>query len=38
VISGELAFRNHLGGHTDAPDWPVFLEFASRYLKAAAAR
>ncbi len=31
LISGELAFRNHDGGHTDAMDWPVFLEFAQRY-------
>lgn len=31
LISGELAFRNHEGGHTDAPDWPVFLQFAQRY-------
>jgi len=31
LIAGELAFRNHEGGHTDAPDWPVFLHFATRY-------
>jgi hypothetical protein len=31
LISGDLAFRNHEGGHTDLPDWPVFLQFASRY-------
>jgi hypothetical protein len=29
--SGELAFREHNGGHTDMPDWPVFLKFAQRY-------
>ena len=34
LISGENAFRNHEGGHTDAPDWPVFLEFAKRYFDA----
>jgi len=33
LTSGELAFRYHAGGHTDAPDWPVFLQFAQRYLK-----
>ena len=31
LIDGELAFRNHDGGHTDAPDGPVFLKFAQRY-------
>jgi hypothetical protein len=31
LMSGELAFRDHEGGHTDAPDWPVFLRFARRY-------
>ncbi|GAB4049315.1 alpha/beta hydrolase family protein [Spirosoma litoris] len=30
LIDGELAFRNHEGGHVDSPDWPVFLEFAKR--------
>jgi hypothetical protein len=34
LVAGELAFRNHAGGHTDAPDWPVFLQFARKYLKA----
>ena len=33
LINGELAFRNHEGGHTDEPDWPVFLEFAKKYFK-----
>ena len=33
LTSGEIAFRYHAGGHTDAPDWPVFLQFAQRYLK-----
>ena len=31
LLSGNLAFREHVGGHTDAPDWPVFLAFARRY-------
>ena len=34
LTSGENAFRNHEGGHTDAPDWPVFLQFAQRYFNA----
>ena len=33
LTSGDLAFRYHSGGHSDAPDWPAFLQFAQRYLK-----
>jgi hypothetical protein len=33
VIQGELAFRQHKGGHTTGPNWPTFLEFADRYIK-----
>jgi hypothetical protein len=32
LIDGNLAFRQHSGGHTPAPNWPTFVEFASRYL------
>jgi hypothetical protein len=32
LISGDLAFRQHSYGHTPQPNWPTFLEFASRYL------
>ncbi len=34
LIEGDLAFRQHSGGHTPAPNWPIFLTFASRYIKA----
>ena len=34
LVSGDLAFRQHPGGHTPAPNWHYFLEFASRYLDA----
>ncbi len=34
VVQGDLAWRQHELGHTPAPNWPVFLEFASRYLNA----
>ncbi|MGB6687895.1 MAG: hypothetical protein WBE76_08640 [Terracidiphilus sp.] len=34
LISGDLGFRQHSGGHTPAPNWPAFLEFASHYLHA----
>jgi hypothetical protein len=33
LIEGDLAFRQHSGGHTPAPNWPTFITFASRYLK-----
>ena len=31
--SGDIAFRQHNGGHTVGPNWPYFLQFASRYFK-----
>ncbi len=33
LMEGDVAFRQHSGGHTDAPNWPVFLKFAERYVK-----
>jgi hypothetical protein len=33
LTSGDIAFRQHSGGHTPGPNWPTFLEFASRYFK-----
>jgi hypothetical protein len=33
LIDGDIAFRQHSGGHTDAPNWPIFLTFAERYFK-----
>jgi len=33
-ISGDIAYRDHNGGHTDAPDWPAFFNFAEKYIKA----
>jgi hypothetical protein len=32
LVSGDLGFRQHPGGHTPIPDFPTFLSFASRYL------
>jgi len=32
LIDGDIAFRQHSGGHTPGPNWPTFLAFASRYL------
>jgi len=33
LMDGEIAFRQHSGGHTPGPNWPIFLEFAARYFK-----
>ncbi len=33
LIDGDLAFRQHSGGHTPAPNLPTFILFASRYLR-----
>ncbi|MBU6299737.1 MAG: acetylxylan esterase [Alphaproteobacteria bacterium] len=34
LISGDVGFRQHHYGHTQAPNWPVFLKFARKYLHA----
>ena len=33
LINGEIAFRQHKGGHTTGPNWPTFLRYADRYIK-----
>jgi hypothetical protein len=33
LIYGDVAFRQHRGGHTNGPNWSSFLMFASRYIK-----
>jgi len=33
LMDGDIAFRQHSGGHTTGPNWPTFLNFASRYLQ-----
>ena len=33
LMDGELAFRQHSGGHTTGPNWPTFLSWADRYIK-----
>ena len=35
LIGGDIAFRQHSGGHTPGPNWPTFLTFASRYFSRA---
>ena len=33
LIDGDVAYREHTGGHTDGPNWPTFMQFAAHYLK-----
>ena len=33
LMDGDVSFRQHSGGHTPGPNWPVFLTFAERYFK-----
>ncbi len=34
LIGGELAWRQHEGGHTSGPNWPAFFEWIGQYIKA----
>ena len=38
LIGGELAWRQHTGGHSVAENWPSFIEWASQFIKAPTAR
>jgi len=31
LVNGDIAFRQHSGGHTPGPNWPTFIAFADRY-------
>jgi hypothetical protein len=31
LLDGDIAFRQHEGGHTVGPNWPFFIKFAERY-------
>jgi len=31
LITGDIGFRQHNGGHTPGPNWPVFIQFAKKY-------
>jgi hypothetical protein len=33
LMEGEIAFRQHSGGHTPAPNWATFIAFAERYFR-----
>ena len=32
LLDGELAWRQHAGGHTDAPNFATFIPWASKFL------
>jgi hypothetical protein len=34
LLEGELAWRQHDGGHTDGPNWKYFLAWADKFIKA----
>lgn len=36
LLDGQLAWRQHDGGHTDAPNWKYFIPWADRFLNHAA--
>lgn len=33
LTNGDLAYRQHSGGHSPIPNWPYFLIFASKYFQ-----
>jgi hypothetical protein len=35
LLDGQLAWRQHDGGHTDGPNWRYFIPWADRFLKRA---
>ena len=34
LIGGDLAWRQHEGGHDVTPNWPAFFDWVQRYIKA----
>jgi hypothetical protein len=36
LLDGQLAWRQHDGGHTDGPNWKYFIPWADRFLKTSA--
>ena len=33
LVDGNIARRQHSGGHTTGPNWPAFIQFADRYFE-----
>ena len=38
MLDGQLAWRQHDGGHTDGPNWKYFIPWADKFLKHTVAR
>jgi lysophospholipase L1-like esterase len=38
LLDGQLAWRQHAGGHTDGPNWKYFIPWADKFLNYKAAR
>lgn len=38
LIGGDLAWRQHSGGHTEQPNWPSFFDWVGNYVKSPAAK
>jgi hypothetical protein len=38
LVGGDLAWRQHEGGHTQAPNFPTFFEWVGAYIKSPALR
>ncbi len=38
LLDGQLAWRQHDGGHTDAPNWKYFIPWADKFLQRAPVR
>ena len=36
LLDGQLAWRQHDGGHTDAPNWKYFIPWADKFLHTSA--
>jgi hypothetical protein len=36
LLDGQLAWRQHDGGHTDAPNWKFFIPWADKFLRQSA--
>jgi hypothetical protein len=34
LVGGQLAWRQHIGGHDVTPNWPAFFEWVGRYIEA----
>ena len=34
LVGGELAWRQHSGGHTSVPNFPTFFEWVAKYIQA----